>query len=268
MKKRKKVGLALGSGGWRGIAHIGVISELEKYGIEIDYIAGTSAGALVGGLYAAQKDIKSVREVFKKNMNLRRLLYAFSDPRPRWGLFKGDRYKSLFEEYLGQQLIEECKIPFCAIATDILSGQVVELREGKISDAIRASSAVPFILQPVNYNSMKLVDGACVVPVPVKTVRQMGADVVIAVNLHKNVFPMKAGVKRSGISIALKTSQTSIYHLAEYTGKSADIVLKPDITESGEYTNPFTNFIKRDDILDDGERIVREKISEILSLLK
>ena len=266
MQKQKKLGLALGSGGWRGLAHIGIIKELNRAGIKIDYIAGSSAGALVGGMYAANKDINKVEKVFRDNMNYRRLLYAFSDPRPKWGLFRGDKIQLIFENYLKDQQIEDCQIPFCAMATDLLTGKAIELKRGKLSEAIRASIAVPFFLEPVKWGKMRLIDGATSVPIPVKTVRQMGAEVVIAVNLQKNHFPM-SDHSISAFKTAMKTSQVMLYHLAEYTQAPADLILKPDINENGDYSNPFTGFVKRNGVLEDGEKIARENIERIKELV-
>ncbi len=267
MKSRqKKLGLALGGGGWRGLAHIGVIKELLKNEIEISYIAGSSAGALVGGMYAAFQDIDKVEAIFRENMNYRRLLYAFSDPKPKWGIFAGDKMQDLFEKYLGKRQIEDLKIPFCALACDLLTGQAVELHRGKLSKAIHASISVPFFLKPVKWGKMRLIDGAAAVPIPVKTVKQMGAEIVIAVNLQKNHFPM-IDHKISAFKTALKTSQVMLYHLAEYNQESADLVLLPDIDENGDYKNPFLGFVKRGDVFIDGEEVVKENIEEIKKLL-
>lgn len=266
MAKQKKLGLALGCGGWRGLAHVGAIKELTKHGIKIDYIAGSSAGALVGGMYAAFQDIDKVEQIFRDNMNYRRLLYAFSDPRPKWGLFKGDKIKKIFELYLGKTRIEDLPLPFCAMACDLLTGKAVELKSGQLSKAIRASLAVPLFLQPVSWQNMRLIDGGAAVPVPVKTVKQMGAEVVIAINLQKNHFPM-IDHKISALKTAMKTSQVMLYHLAEYSQAPADLVLKPNIKENGDYSNPFTGFVKRNDVFADGEEVVKENIETIKKLL-
>lgn len=266
IKKQKKLGLALGSGGWRGLAHIGAIKELLKHDIEISYIAGSSAGALVGGMYAAFQDIDKVETIFRENMHYRRLLYAFSDPKPRWGVFAGDKMEELFKKYLGNRRIEDLKIPFCALASDLLTGKAVELKKGSLSKAIHASSAVPFFLQPVRWDKMRLIDGATAVPIPAKTVKQMGAEVVIAINLQKNHFPINDH-KISAFKTALKTSQVMLYNLAQYAQQPADLVLYPDIDEKGDYKNPFVGFVNRGDVFDDGEKVVRDNIQKIKELL-
>jgi len=265
-KKQKKLGLALGCGGWRGLAHIGVIKELVKNDIEISYIAGSSAGALVGGMYAAFQDINKVEAIFRENMNYRRMLYAFSDPKPKWGIFGGNKFEEIFKEYLGQRQIEDLPIPFCALACDLLTGKAIELNKGNLSKAIHASMSVPFFLQPVKWGKMRLIDGGTAVPIPVKTVKQMGAEVAIAINLQKNHFPM-SDHKISAFKTALKTSQVMLYHLAQYTQEAADLVLLPDIDENGDYKNPFLGFVKRGDVFIDGEEAVKENIEEIKKLL-
>ena len=266
-QKQKKLGLALGAGGWRGLAHIGLIKELVRQGIKIDYIAGSSAGALVGGMYAAYQDIDLVEQIFRENMTYRRLLYAFSDPRPKWGLFRGDKMEKLFERYLGNRRIEQLKIPFCAMTCDLKTGKAIELKQGSLAKAIRASVAVPFFLEPVAWDNMRLIDGGAAVPIPAKTVRQMGAKVVIGVNLQKNQFPMIHKDKLSAIGTLFKTSQLMTYHLAEYSQAPADLVLKPNIKELRDVSDPFSGFIKRNDVFSDGQEVVTNNLNKIKQLL-
>lgn len=265
-QQQKTLGLALGSGGWRGSAHIGVIKALEEAGIRIDYIAGTSAGALMGGSYAIDRNIAKVEQMFRGEMNFRRLLYAFSDPRPRWGIFKGERMIKIWENYFGQQRIEKLAIPFTALACDLLSGKAIELSKGELSRAIRASVSVPFVLKPVAIDGKRLIDGGAAVPVPAKTARQMGADVVIAVNLYKNIFPINPE-KMSTIGTTLKSSQVMLHHLAEYSAQNADLILRPDIKENKDFSDPFSGFVKNKDTLDTGYDVVMENIEEIKKLL-
>ncbi len=266
MTKQKKLGLALGSGGWRAPAHIGVIKTLLKHGISIDYIAGSSAGSLVGGAFAALNDIDAVEKIFRENMNHKKLLYAFSDPRPREGLFKGEKIQNILDTYFGEYNIEDCSIPFIALATDIITGQVVELNKGQLSHAMRAAISVPFFLRPVEWGDKLLIDGATAVPIPVKTVKQMGAEVVIAINLQKNQFPM-AHATTNTLNTAFKTSQVMLYHLANYAQQDADLVLYPNIDEHGEYTDPFTSFFGKRDAFNPGIEIAEQHIDQIKKLL-
>ncbi len=265
-KQRKTLGLALGSGGWRGQAHIGVIKALLEAGIKIDYVAGASAGALIGGTYCALQDVQLLENIFREQIHKKELFYAFSDPGLKGGLFKGQKIITMFEDLVGKRKIEELQVPFCAVTSDLLTGQVVELKNGDLATAIRSSISVPFVFTPVKYKNYHLIDGATAVPVPVKTTRQMGADVVLAINLYKNIFPIK-NTKISPIKAALKTSHIMLYHLAKYSCQGADLVLEPNIQEKGTYSDPFSGFAKNEGTIEAGEAIVKAQLSTIKKLL-
>lgn len=190
---RKKIGLALGAGGARGLAHIGVIKELEKNNIAIDYIAGSSVGALVGGLYAYTKDIKIIEDLAYSS-NYKIFIHAFSDPSLKSALFNGEKVLDILDPYIPDDaLIQDTKIPFVAVATDMLTAKTVTLKEGNLKQAIRASMSLPIILKPVKYNDMLLMDGGVVNPVPIQAARMLGAQKVIGVNLYGNLFPKDYG---------------------------------------------------------------------------
>jgi NTE family protein len=265
-QQKKTLGLALGSGGWRGSAHIGVIKTLEKAGIRIDYIAGASVGSLMGGTYAIDRDIEKLEKVFRDEINFRRLLYAFSDPRPSWGVFKGDKMLKIWEGYFGKHKIEKTEVPFTALACDLLSGEAIELKKGDLGTAIRASISVPFVLKPVKIDGRRLIDGGAAVPVPAKTCRQMGADVVIAVNLYKNIFPINPE-KMTSLGAVLKSSQVMLHHLAAYSAQNADLILNPDIEETKNYSDPFSGFVKNKGTMSKGEMVINKNIEEIKKLL-
>jgi NTE family protein len=175
------VSLALGSGGARGLAHIGVIQWLNENGYTIRSIAGTSMGALVGGIYAAGKlEVYTEWVTALERMHVLRLL----DPTiGRPGIFKGERIISVLRELIGECDIEALPVAFTAVATDLDSGQEVWLRQGKLFDAIRASIATPMVFTPVRHGQRVLIDGAVVNPVPVAPTQGDGTDLTIAVNL-------------------------------------------------------------------------------------
>ncbi len=264
--QKKTLGLALGSGGWRGQAHVGVIKALVEAGIKIDYISGTSAGAMIGGAYCALDDVAGLEKIFREKINKKSLFWAFSDPKPSWGMFKGEKITEIFEGLVGKHQIEDLKIPFCALSSDLLTGEVVEINEGNLAMAIRASTSIPFIFEPVKYKSYRLIDGGTAVPVPVKTVKQMGAEVVIAVSLYKNIFPVKAS-KMSSLKSVLKTMQIMMYHLARHNCRLADIILEPDIKESRIFSDPFTGFVKDQGVIEAGEKVTKDNIKAIKKLL-
>ena len=176
------VALVLGSGGARGLAHIGVIEAIEARGLRIVAIAGSSMGALVGGIYASGR-LPAYRDwaLELTRTDVFRLL-DFGIGRP--GLFTGDRLMDELEEIVGQHRIESLPIPFTAVATDLRAQREVWLTRGPLFDAIRASMAIPLVFTPVKLGGRELVDGGLLNPVPIAAMRQALADVVIAVDVN------------------------------------------------------------------------------------
>lgn len=175
------VSLVLGSGGARGLAHIGVIQWLVENGYSIRSISGTSIGALVGGIYATNKlEVYAEWVLALERMHVLRLL----DPTiGRPGIFKGERIIAVLRDLIGERDIEELPIAFTAVATDLDSGQEVWLRSGKLFDAIRASMATPMVFTPVRHGERTLLDGAVVNPVPLAPTLDDATDLTIAVDL-------------------------------------------------------------------------------------
>jgi len=177
----KSVSLVLGSGGARGLAHIGVIKWLEDNGYVIRSIAGSSMGALIGGIYASGKlDIyeKWVRALRKRDV-MSLLDFAYS----RAGLFSGDRIIKTLRDMLGDTLIEDLPISFTAVATDLHAGREVWLTKGSLFDAIRASIAIPTVFTPIDYKGHLLVDGGLLNPVPIAPTLKDITDITVAVSL-------------------------------------------------------------------------------------
>jgi NTE family protein len=180
-----RIGLALGSGSARGLAHIGVLRAIEEAGVRIDAIAGTSMGAFVGAMYAAGR----LRELERGFSGLDWSgIAALLDPVfPRSGLIDGQKIGEFLRQHIDVPRIESLRIPFQAIATDLSSGEEVVLGQGDLVQAVRASIAVPGVFNPVRTNGRVLVDGGLVNPVPVSAVRAMGAGLVIAVDLNHDI---------------------------------------------------------------------------------
>ncbi|PJL28246.1 patatin-like phospholipase family protein [Stenotrophomonas maltophilia] len=184
-----KIGLALGSGSARGLAHIGVLRAVEEAGIEIDFIAGTSMGALVGAVYAAGK-LDELEAVFQ-SFDWKKTVAFFDVVLPKSGLLDGAKVSDLVREYVQSARIEELPKRFAAVATDIVSGEELTIASGDVIDAVRASISVPGVFTPIRSNGRILVDGGLVNPVPVGVARAMGADVVIAVDLNHEIVSGK-----------------------------------------------------------------------------
>ena len=181
MADSKTVSLVLGSGGARGLAHIGAIQWLTENGYDIRSIAGSSMGALVGGIYAAGKlEVYAEWVLALERLQVLRLL----DPAfGRAGLFKGERIMAVLRELIGDFDIERLPLAYTAVATDLVSGEEVWLREGKLFDAIRASIATPLIFTPFDHGDRKLLDGALVNPVPIAPTLDDKTDLTVAVDL-------------------------------------------------------------------------------------
>lgn len=177
----RTVSLVLGSGGARGLAHIGAIQWLTEHGYAIRSIAGSSIGALIGGIYAASKlDLYTNWVLVLQRRDVIRLLdLAFGRP----GLFKGERVIGLLREMIGDLDIRELPVSFTAVATDLDSGKEVWLRDGKLFDAIRASMATPLVFTPFEYDGRRLLDGGLVNPVPIAPTLNDPTDLTIAVTL-------------------------------------------------------------------------------------
>lgn len=180
----KSVGLALGGGGARGWAHIGVLRALEAHQIPIDYIAGTSIGALVGAIYV--QDALHKLESFAEDISMDNLLSFMDISFPGLGLVDGRRVRDFLASYLTDARIEDCKIPFRSVATNFLMKEEVVFKSGSMVDAVRASISLPGVFVPFKQKSTYLVDGGVVNPVPVSVIKALGADAIIAVNLNKD----------------------------------------------------------------------------------
>jgi len=222
---RQRVGLALGGGAARGLAHIGVLEVLEDAHIPIDCIAGTSAGAIAGGLYAAGFTTAEMRREAQKLNWLEVASFGI----PRMGLLNFDKAAQWIEDLLEDRpnTFEELSIPFAAVAADIVRGELIAINTGKLSAALRASSSVPGIFTPTHLGDRMLVDGGTLNNLPVSVARRLGADYVIAVDL---LPPGTVGNKEPGNVMELTV--TALYMLMRSTqneGGEADRVIMPAI---------------------------------------
>lgn len=221
-----RIGLALGGGAARGFAHIGVIKALESQGIFADVIVGTSAGSVVGAMYAAgnngfalQKMALEMDEATISDWSLP--LFSKSS-----GVLKGDALQAYVNRMVNHVPIEKLKKPFGAVATDLSTGQAVLFQRGNTGTAVRASSAVPAVFQPVRINDRQYVDGGLVAPVPVRFTRDMGADLVIAVNISQQPETQNGS---STIDILLQTVTIMGQSINQFELKQADIVIRPEL---------------------------------------
>ncbi len=267
IKKQPKIGLVLGSGGAKGLAHIGVIKTLEKNNIPIDYIAGSSIGALVGAHYAAHKDIKKL-EKLALGASWRTGLKLF-DPTFKGGFIEGKKIELLFEDWFHGVNFNNLKIPFVAVATDLTTGRTVNIKSGNIVKAIRASISVPAVFKPVRYQGKLLADGGLSNPLPNNVVRNMGADIVITVNLDLRRPEKNLNKKYLTLAnVSMRTLNIMRYYLAKNCLKEADIIIEPKI--NGEIGligwNQFFNSHKAKQIINNGIQATKKSLPQIKKL--
>lgn len=193
--KKAKIALALGGGAARGWAHIGVLRALDEAGIEVGMIAGTSIGALVGGCYLAGK--LDELENFARSLTMRRIAGLLDFTIGGGGLFGGMRLTKRMQEHLQGLSVEDLDHPFVAVASEVNTGHEVWITSGSLITAIRASYALPGIFEPIRCNNRVLIDGALVNPVPVSVCRAYEQPLVVAVNLHYDLYGRSAVVKHS-----------------------------------------------------------------------
>lgn len=224
--KQTKIGLALGSGAARGLAHIGVLKVLERNNIPIDYISGASIGAVIGALYAATRNVAEMEKVVTEADW--KLYLSLIDPTVVNGMIKGEKIKKFLRRFVGDMTFADLKIPLSIVATDLQTGEPVYLEKGDVAEAIMASSAIPLVFQPSKIDDRVLVDGGLSSPVPIDILRRHGMKKVIAVNLDADYFS-KRKVNLSVGELALQTIQLLRYHLAERDVKSADVVINPAV---------------------------------------
>lgn len=260
---RRKIGLALGSGGPRGLAHIGIIKVFEKNNIPIDFIAGSSIGAMIGGFYATMKDINQVEDIALSTDW--RLIFSLLDPSFRQGLLVGKKVKNFIERYVNGIHFDNLKIPLSVVATNMRNGDIVIINEGEVASAIRASISFPLVFKPVKRGNTLLADGGLSMPVPVDVVRKMGADVVIAVNLdYDRILSRSDDLMKFGFfRIANSSINLLRHHLANSNVKDADFIINPQtgITHWGK-------FLDGKDIILSGEKAAKNILPQLKKILQ
>ncbi|MDW7681395.1 MAG: patatin-like phospholipase family protein, partial [bacterium] len=285
-----KVGLALSGGGARGIAHIGAIIALEEEGIPIDLIAGTSMGSIVGGLYAAGYSGEEMRwlvrqidwqAIFKQKPDpsaefvseqygvlkpLLRLRFKFWELYLPFGLNNGQRIsEELFRHtaaanFAAHANFDSLVVPYRALAVDIATGEVLALSQGDLAQAIHASMAIPFVFYPARVGERLLVDGGVLNILPTDVVQEMGADVIVAVDLEQ-LFPLGKEPKHFS-DVAIHTLDITIRELKKDNVALADVLVEPDLGDHSAYS--YSNF---DFLIEQGYRATMAKMETIKRLI-
>lgn len=275
---KPRLGLALSGGGARGLAHIGILKELERANIQIDYLAGTSMGGLIAATYAVGLKPAEIEAIALEYRQTRKLLKLADPTMPRQGLFHGKQLHVFFEEHLHDRTFSDLRIPLTLVAVDLNSGQEVHLNEGSVADAVRATVSIPGVFAPIEYDGQRLVDGGLLNNLPVDIVRQMGADIVLAVDVNAKrdavSFWQLLGKKRFisstvggsiavlGDSLNLLMHQNSVYKLQQFP---PDFLLQPSIPEG---VTILTGFDRAADLIEEGEVVTQPILSDLEKALR
>jgi NTE family protein len=265
MKNRKKIGLALGSGGFRGFAHIGVIKALQKEDIPIDYITGTSIGSLVAAYFSLYGEVDSLLD--KAESLGKRNIFQFMDRSSMAGLLSQNKIAKHLDPIFSNYTFANLSIPLQIMATNLKNGKLKVFTRGNLKLAVQASCAVPLVFNPVKRAKELLVDGALCEPLPINSLYQMGADKVISVNLyHKNEFTDK----RFNLAYtALRSIRILLYNYSQKKAEEADININLDISKQVIRAGLKTVFSKKLalEAMQIGERATKKHLKEIKKLL-
>jgi NTE family protein len=264
---KKKVGLALSGGAARGLAHVGVLRVLQKEGIPIDMIAGTSSGAVIGAAYAWSQDTtRMIRDAL--DANWKRMAPLIDPSLPRSGFIKGKKVRDLISTYVGGEVdFKDLKIPFACVTTDIDTGEEVVIDSGSVPDALRATISIPGVFTIVKHRERYVVDGGLTTPVPVEVVRRMGADFVIAVNVTPDVTGRMGKAYRHRVEThkapnIFQVMMQSIYittsTVVQHALENADIIIEPDLAQIGA-----GDFNKAREMITRGREAAQKAIPEI-----
>jgi len=257
LHRSRTFGLALGGGAARGIAHLGVLKVLEETGLHPDFITGTSAGSIVGALYAGGVPLKDISEVTQTHDWKDLVQPVF----PKMGLVRGDRLEKRLKDILGDLNIEELEVPFKAITVDLECGELFVIDSGPVARAVRASCSIPGIFEPVEYEGRMLVDGGVLNDVPTDICREMGADVVLGVELSADMNRERTPENIFGVLMA--TFAIMVRHSQEKKPDHNTIVIQPDLAGFN-----YHNLKRADEMIQRGEQAARDCIGQLLRKLK
>jgi NTE family protein len=253
--KPAKVALVLGAGAAKGFAHIGVIKVLESNKIPINFIIGTSAGSVAGAFYAYgynAYDLQSLAMKVEKTDVVDLTI-------PNNGFIKGEKLENFVNSHLGNTPIEKLKIKFYAVVTDLVTGEEVVFGSGNTGKAVRASSSIPGIFQPVKISGRTYVDGGVVSPVAVDAARRIGADVIIAVDISGGVAD---SVPDGIMDIILQAIDIMYAKISMYQIKNADVVIRPKVGQIGS-----SEIEKRNEAILEGEKAAQAALPQIQSII-
>jgi len=250
MVEKGNIGLALGGGAVLGAAHIGVLKAIDETGIKVKYISGTSIGAFVAALYAFEKSWTEIKEIALElnwpditGLNLSKM-----------GLLSNEKLGKLITEHIGNKNIEESNIPLAIVATNISNGEKIILNKGSIADAVMASTGIPGIFIPTEIESKLLVDGGLVENVPVNTLKELGPDYLIGIDLNaKHTYQKPNNI----IEVLLNSFHFMMLASAKLLTLEADLMIKPDLNEFNR-----SNIDQVEDLIEKGYEAAKKALKK------
>jgi len=270
--RKRKIGLALGSGAARGLAHIGALEVLEKEGIPIDMIAGSSAGALVGALYAQEKDAGMIKGLVL-DMSRKRIVSVVDLTLSKSGFVGGKKIKDELKLIIGGDLrFSDLMIPLACVATDIMTGEEVVINQGPVLEGVRASISIPGIFTVMKLGGRYLVDGGLVNQVPVSVLEKMGADFIIAVNVIPDISDRVRPRGKEGVedfkepnifNVIMQTIHIAAYQAVKSSLVGADVIIEPQVASIGHF-----DFHRAPECILQGELAAQASVPEIKQKLQ
>lgn len=277
-RRRPKVGLALSGGGARGLAHVGVLKALEEHGIPIDVLAGTSMGGVIAAGYAAGFSPNDIEVEARRLASIRQLIGLVDRTVPRGGLLQGNKLTEYFCEWVGDKTFDQLRCPLGLVAVDIKGQKRVVLREGSVVEAMRASMSIPGLFAPVERDGQLLVDGGLMDNLPAGVVRELGADVVIAVDLsfdeamlaylvdhlHSRLLPGAVSntmevIVRSLVALTMEMNRRSLQE------NPPDLLVRPAIPVG---VTILTGFTRAEEIIAAGYEAANAALPRITSVVE
>ena len=256
-KKIPKLGLALGGGAARGFAHIGVLQVLEEEGIKPSLVVGTSAGSVVASFYASGKTGQQLQWLADTMDETQ--FTDWANPFSGRGILRGEALGKYINSQLNGMKIEDMKLPLGIVATDLRTGDGILFRRGDVATAVRASSAVPSVFEPVQIAGKDYVDGGLVSPVPVRYARQMGADLVLAIDISSRPEDAKT---TDMLKVLLQTFSIMGKSISQLELAQADVVVRPALPEIGS-----TEFSARKKSIEAGRAAMKQAMPQLRALL-